>query len=344
MSFDFSTLVTDRTQADVEARNDKGTYQAADLNRVTAAMEELAARLSVLGYVTDYQKEQPDGGRLPEGYTELEYIESSGTQYIETYFVPNQDTRVVIDFELTQVTNNVTTIFGQRNGTAETDPLFYVFHVLNSGRTVRSDYFGTGVATTMNIVGKRIVVDKNKNVCNVGGTVLTNTVATGQGVHSLYLFGLNDRGTKMRFGAMAKLYSCQIYDNGTLVRDYIPCKNPSNKAGLYDKVTGAFYGNAGTGDFVAGPEVSSPSTEDPYAWYKTDIPTAAQMSQYITNINALRGTVAVFPSTPDTPENMELLDYIKANNIEKILIDIDQLIQNMTAAWYYSGELYCWEG
>ena len=38
MSFDFSSLVTDRTQADVEARNDKGTYQAADLNRVTQAL------------------------------------------------------------------------------------------------------------------------------------------------------------------------------------------------------------------------------------------------------------------------------------------------------------------
>ena len=38
MSFDFSSLVTDRTQADVESRNDKGISQAANLNRVTAAM------------------------------------------------------------------------------------------------------------------------------------------------------------------------------------------------------------------------------------------------------------------------------------------------------------------
>lgn len=52
MSFDFNSLVTDRTQADVEARNDKGVYQAADLNRVTAAMEELANQFSILGYST----------------------------------------------------------------------------------------------------------------------------------------------------------------------------------------------------------------------------------------------------------------------------------------------------
>lgn len=54
MSFDFTTLVTDRTQADAEARNDKGTYQAAELNRVTEAMEDLESRLAALGYVTGY--------------------------------------------------------------------------------------------------------------------------------------------------------------------------------------------------------------------------------------------------------------------------------------------------
>lgn len=51
MSFDFSTLVTDRTAADVGARNDKGTYNASDLNRVDACLEYLSARLTGYGYV-----------------------------------------------------------------------------------------------------------------------------------------------------------------------------------------------------------------------------------------------------------------------------------------------------
>lgn len=55
MSFDFSTLVTDRTQADVAARNVKGTYNAADLNRVTAAMEALDGIFRALGYVSGYK-------------------------------------------------------------------------------------------------------------------------------------------------------------------------------------------------------------------------------------------------------------------------------------------------
>ena len=44
------TLVTARTQADVDAGNAKGTYKASDLNRVGAAMNYVAARLREQGY------------------------------------------------------------------------------------------------------------------------------------------------------------------------------------------------------------------------------------------------------------------------------------------------------
>lgn len=54
MSFDYNTLVTDRTEADVTARNTKGTYNFSDLNRVTAAMEDIHARLTGYGYATGY--------------------------------------------------------------------------------------------------------------------------------------------------------------------------------------------------------------------------------------------------------------------------------------------------
>lgn len=44
------TLITDRTQADVDARNGKGTYNASDLNRVAVAMIYVADRLRAAGY------------------------------------------------------------------------------------------------------------------------------------------------------------------------------------------------------------------------------------------------------------------------------------------------------
>ena len=50
MSFDLSTLITDRTRADVMAGNAKGTYTASDLNRVGEAMNYIADRLRAAGY------------------------------------------------------------------------------------------------------------------------------------------------------------------------------------------------------------------------------------------------------------------------------------------------------
>lgn len=53
----------------------------------------------------------------------------------------------------------------------------------------------------------------------------------------------------------ANIYSFKIYDNGTLIRDMIPVKDLSGVACMYDKVSGQFYYNAGTGDFIAGPDL-----------------------------------------------------------------------------------------
>ena len=51
------------------------------------------------------------------------------------------------------------------------------------------------------------------------------------------------------------MYSFRIYDGATLVRDFIPCKNTGGIIGLWDNVNSQFYTNAGTGAFIAGPEI-----------------------------------------------------------------------------------------
>ena len=45
----------------------------------------------------------------------------------------------------------------------------------------------------------------------------------------------------------------KINNNGTLVRDFIPAKNASGVVGMYDTVSGQFFTNQGSGDFIAGP-------------------------------------------------------------------------------------------
>lgn len=83
----------------------------------------------------------------------------------------------------------------------------------------------------------------------------------------------------------------------------------------------------------------SPKTD----WLASDIPTSSELETYRQDIAALRGLIAVMKSTPETPETMRFLDYIKANNIEQILLDLDTLLTNAALAWYQSGEIYAGE-
>lgn len=78
-------------------------------------------------------------------------------------------------------------------------------------------------------------------------------------------------------------------------------------------------------------------------WTVSDIPTAGDMETYISDVAALRGAIAVMASTPPTPDSANNLTWQEANNIEQILLDVDELLTRMAAAWFYSGDLYAGE-
>lgn len=78
-------------------------------------------------------------------------------------------------------------------------------------------------------------------------------------------------------------------------------------------------------------------------WMETDTPTVSDMEHYLSTLSVLRGAMAVMRSTPEVPADMDLLTYIEANDIEKILEDIDTLLTNATQAWFYSGEMFSGE-
>ncbi len=78
-------------------------------------------------------------------------------------------------------------------------------------------------------------------------------------------------------------------------------------------------------------------------WQVTDIPTQESMTAYLADVAALRAALTVAAGTPEVPEDMERLTWQEANNIEQILVDVDELLTRMAAAWFYSGELYAGE-
>lgn len=190
---------------------------------------------------------------LPSGYTQLEYIQSSGTQWINTGFKPNQNTRAALTVDAKPSTA-AAWLFGARNGNTDR-----TFGLLSFNSQYRSDYNNsTEEYSTVTPSGK-FTVDKDKNVTKFNGTIgVTAKSGVFQCTYPMSLFANNNAGTAAGFGSF-KLYVCQLYDNGTLIRDFVPCKNSSGAVGLYDLVGAKFYANAGTGTFTAGPEILPPA-------------------------------------------------------------------------------------
>lgn len=186
---------------------------------------------------------------LPDGYVRMTCIESSGTQYIDTGFKPNQNTRVICDIQLMSGYEAFVSIFGTRDQNSSTAANMYCLSLVDTNK-FRTDYFGTTADLTVTSSISRMKIDKNKNITTINSETATNIMQSGQCAYSLFLFSLNSIGNSQSLSKM-RMYHCQIFDNNLLVRNFIPCKNPSNVVGLFDTVTKTFYTNSGTGTFTA---------------------------------------------------------------------------------------------
>lgn len=173
---------------------------------------------------------------VPAGYTLLNYIQGSGTQYIDTGFAPNQDTTIIIEACLTGGAFLYGAEAAWKSGSFD----------LYSGGAVYNTvaYYKTITDTTKHIY------KQDKNQFYIDGTLINSfTYAEFTNTATLCLFADNRGGTVQEYG-QGKIYSCQLYDNGTLIRDFVPCINTNGVYGLYDKVNLQFYGSAGSGSFT----------------------------------------------------------------------------------------------
>lgn len=79
---------------------------------------------------------------------------------------------------------------------------------------------------------------------------------------------------------------------------------------------------------------------DARTWTAQDAPTKSELDAYLADVRAIRGVFEIFKTTPTVPDTMEGLTYIKANDIEQILLDVDRLLSHTIAGFAYSGEIY----
>lgn len=208
---------------------------------------------ATLKFETNFTKISSNETISAPPHTEIEYIQSSGTQYIDTGFQPNQNTRVVM-----QVSNTSRRAywFGAWNN-AYNDG---AYACANDYTNIYIGYDGQGQGYGTYVTGDN-TIDFNKNVLSINNNVIqTFTPTNFQVNYNMYLFCQDRKGTASWGDAGGsqqsfRLHSCKIYDNDVLIRDFIPVKDPTNVVCLFDLVTEAYFYNLGTGTFGAGPEV-----------------------------------------------------------------------------------------
>ena len=201
------------------------------------------------------------GAKLPYD-AEVEYLGTSGTQYIDTGIVPTPNTD--IDIYCAYVSSiNILTIIGGGNSYNNNEILLAVVRPVNNNGIVVGK--GSGSGTYMS--GSTLQYVNQKHRHRISGfsyyfddtLVATRPSATLTTSNSLYL-GVAHRNSapNMSEAFIGNYYSCMVYDNNVLVRDFISVRFTNeqgvSEGAMYDRLSGQLFRNAGTGAFIIGPD------------------------------------------------------------------------------------------
>ena len=308
MAFDFSTLVTDRTMADVLARNDKGTYNAADLNRVDACLEDLVARLGRVGCnVPGYERVKIERNTAPAKEEKLRYIR------LIVNALRNNTT--VFQVSEIKILSKAGSVMVWPAGTVVTSTMKEISEKESPAKLIDGNVetkFCSGQFTA----GSKINID-------LGGNVLDLDQYT-----AWQWFTANDSPERDPVS-----FELQGSVDGS---DFLTLDSATNASITTTRNTLAY-----TGKFQKFEPEQPPVTLDPYTWYESDVPTASQMAQYRGNVAAVRAVLQLREETPELPSTMEQLTTAGANNIEAVLLAVDLILNHIPAAVRHCGVTVC---
>ena len=196
-----------------------------------------------------------NGERFAEVDEVLPYIETTGGQYIDTGYVANLNTAVEVTFQ----TNTVNKwLFGSRTSGGASNT--YAVHVssMNSIWFQMANDSSSTQFSVSNFANKQSTITVNKDAAYLNGAQIgtVGRTAFGDNSLSLYLGVINSNGSGTDRPFVGKIYSMRIWDNGELVRFFVPARDKDGNVGFYDLVTHQMFLNAGTKNFAYGHSIN----------------------------------------------------------------------------------------
>ena len=193
----------------------------------------------------------PLTSNLPSNYQKVEYIESTGEQWIDTEVIANDVDQINIMFSLTD--NKA--IYGIVGGGWTRDNNTFQVIYNNSTNLISLRWGTASVSKTYDTNKHNAILSRQK--ISIDDTQLDHNYSVND-ARNVYLFArrTDNMGNGIQQYAFCRIYNCMITGNN-INKNFIPCYRKSdNINGLYDLVEGKFYTNQGTGDdFIAGENV-----------------------------------------------------------------------------------------
>ncbi len=178
------------------------------------------------------------------------YLESDGSQAIDTGWCASGKTKVVIDFECAN-TNGTRYVFGSAGGTLPFSSGLYfqaganiAFAMGDAANDSVYKNFGSKAPPTFSRYTNTLdCASGTATLAGAGKTIevdVSSQIRTATNNLTLAVFARHTaNGYENRF--IGRIYAMQIFDDGELVRDLIPYS--FGVTGLYDRVNGVVYGN-----------------------------------------------------------------------------------------------------
>jgi len=210
--------------------------------------------------------------RLPSAYQEVEYIQSSWTQFINTWVNGTFSTSMNFDYKFTLVQNPPSwqyAILWDKNSSWQWLTMYFDYSSpWNLGTWCGSWTTYTTWSVTVwavTIVNATFNKTKWRTIIINGTTYSNSTIANNVTTNSDTFWIGSDKWATWSSVWYFKIYYFKITKDWTLVRDFIPCYRKSdNVIWLYDLVNSAFYTNSWTGTFSKGNDVTMAVLKNAY--------------------------------------------------------------------------------
>lgn len=192
-----------------------------------------------------------DPNALPDGCVRCEYLESMGSQYIDTEYIPNIKTRTRAE---AQFIKNTTSIWGGYSGNPTTAYDIVGYNGATGRWFMRA--FCAGATKKENWVFDTawhiFETDAGKTTVAIDGDVEARTIDSSYAGYSIsvFLFARNALNTQVVSHSHSRLKSVRIWEDDVLMCDFIPILDYNRTPCLYNTVTKKFHYNKGTGTFL----------------------------------------------------------------------------------------------